>query len=67
MSSLADAIVQSDLDIAPLLLPAQVLRNDAQAIKAAHELAQVARLQAAKRDQQRNCLLYTSPSPRDRG
>lgn len=33
--------------------PAQVLRNDAQAIKAAHELAQVARLQAAKRDQQR--------------
>jgi len=53
MSSLADAIVQSDLDIAPLLLPAQVLRNDAQAIKAAHELAQVARLQAAKRDQQR--------------
>ncbi|MDR6608266.1 SfnB family sulfur acquisition oxidoreductase [Pseudomonas synxantha] len=53
MSSLADAIVQSDLDIAPLLLPAQVLRNDAQAIKAAHELAQVARLQAARRDRQR--------------
>ncbi|MFS2199462.1 SfnB family sulfur acquisition oxidoreductase [Pseudomonas sp. Pseusp3] len=53
MSSLADAIVQSDLDVAPLLLPAQVLRNDAQAIKAAHELAQAARLQAAKRDQQR--------------
>ncbi|MGH8345483.1 MAG: SfnB family sulfur acquisition oxidoreductase [Pseudomonas sp.] len=53
MSSLADAIVQSDLDVAPLLLPAQVLRNDAQAINAAHELAQAARLQAAKRDQQR--------------
>ncbi|MBI3904657.1 MAG: SfnB family sulfur acquisition oxidoreductase [Pseudomonas fluorescens] len=53
MSSLADAIVQSDLDIAPLLLPAKVLRNDAQAIKAAHELAQVASLQAAKRDRQR--------------
>ncbi|CAI8850911.1 MULTISPECIES: SfnB family sulfur acquisition oxidoreductase [Pseudomonas] len=53
MSSLADANVQSDLDIAPLLLPAKVLRNDAQAIKAAHELAQVARLQAAKRDRQR--------------
>jgi len=53
MSSLADAIVQSDLDIAPLLLPAKVLRNDAQALKAAHELAQVARLQAAKRDRQR--------------
>ncbi|MGX1089239.1 SfnB family sulfur acquisition oxidoreductase [Pseudomonas sp. AP3_22 TE3818] len=53
MSSLADAIVQSDLDIAPLLLPAQILHNDAQAIKAAHELAHVARLQAAKRDQLR--------------
>ena len=53
MSSLADAIVQSDLDVAPLLLPAQVLRNDAQAIKAAHELAHVARQQAAKRDRQR--------------
>ncbi|RAI66228.1 SfnB family sulfur acquisition oxidoreductase [Pseudomonas fluorescens] len=53
MSSLADAIVQSDLDVAPLLLPAQVLRNDAQAINAAHELAQLARVQAAKRDQQR--------------
>ncbi len=38
MSSLADANVQSDLDIAPLLLPAKVLRNDAQAINAAHEL-----------------------------
>jgi SfnB family sulfur acquisition oxidoreductase len=53
MSSLADAIVQSDVDVAPLLLPAQVLRNDAQALSAAHELAQVARLQAARRDQQR--------------
>ncbi|MGE8334053.1 SfnB family sulfur acquisition oxidoreductase [Pseudomonas laurylsulfatiphila] len=53
MSSLADAIVQSDLDVAPLLLPAQILRNDAQAIKAAQELAHVARLQAAKRDQLR--------------
>ncbi len=53
MSSLADAIVQSDLDIAPPLLPAKVLSNDAQAIRAAHELAQVAGLQAAKRDRQR--------------
>ena len=53
MSSLADAIVQSDLDVAPRLLPAQVLHSDAQAIEAAHALAQVARLQAAKRDQQR--------------
>ncbi|MFJ2367014.1 SfnB family sulfur acquisition oxidoreductase [Pseudomonas sp. NPDC087697] len=53
MSNLADANVQSDLDIPPLLLPAHVLRNDAQALEAAHELAQVARLQAARRDQQR--------------
>ncbi len=53
MSDLAQAKVQSDLDIAPLLLPAQVLRNDTEAIKAAHELAQVARQQAARRDQQR--------------
>jgi SfnB family sulfur acquisition oxidoreductase len=53
MSNLADANVQSDLDTPPLLLPAHVLRNDAQALEAAHELAQVARLQAARRDQQR--------------
>ncbi|MDP9029263.1 MAG: SfnB family sulfur acquisition oxidoreductase, partial [Pseudomonadota bacterium] len=42
-----------DLDVAPLLLPAKVLRNDAEALSAAHELAQAARLQAARRDQQR--------------
>ena len=53
MSDLAQAKVQSDQDIAPLLLPAQVLRNDAEAIEAAHQLAQVARQQAARRDQQR--------------
>ncbi|WP_434559324.1 SfnB family sulfur acquisition oxidoreductase [Pseudomonas sp. Z5-35] len=53
MSDLAQAKVQSDQDIAPLLLPAQVLRTDAEAIKAAHELAQLARQQAARRDQQR--------------
>ncbi|VVN77660.1 SfnB family sulfur acquisition oxidoreductase [Pseudomonas fluorescens] len=53
MSSLADASIQSDLDTAPLLLPARVLRNDAQALKAAHELAEVARLQASRRDRQR--------------
>ena len=35
MSDLAQAKVQSDQDIAPLLLPAQVLRNDAEAIEAA--------------------------------
>ncbi|MBA1380921.1 SfnB family sulfur acquisition oxidoreductase [Pseudomonas brassicacearum] len=53
MSDLAQAKVQSDQDIAPLLLPAQILRNDAEAIEAAHQLAQVARQQAARRDQQR--------------
>ncbi len=53
MSNLALTPPQSDLDVAPLLLPAVVLRNDAQALSAAHELAQAARVQAAKRDQQR--------------
>ncbi|WP_409297549.1 SfnB family sulfur acquisition oxidoreductase [Pseudomonas sp. KCJK8993] len=53
MSSLVEAQVQSDLDIAPLLLPAQVLLNDAQALQAAHELADEARQQAAQRDRQR--------------
>ncbi|WP_312151652.1 SfnB family sulfur acquisition oxidoreductase, partial [Pseudomonas sp.] len=43
----------SDLDSSPLLLPAKILRNDAEALQAAHELAQVARQQAARRDQQR--------------
>ncbi|MFK3790246.1 MULTISPECIES: SfnB family sulfur acquisition oxidoreductase [Pseudomonas] len=53
MSSLVEAQVQSDLDIAPLLLPAQVLLNDAEALQAAHELADAARQQAAQRDRQR--------------
>ncbi len=53
MSNLAQTPPQSDLDVAPLLLPAKVLRNDAVALSAAHELAQAARLQAARRDQQR--------------
>ena len=53
MSDLAATPLQSDLDIAPLLLPAKVLSNDAQAIAAAHEVAQLARLQAAQRDRQR--------------
>jgi SfnB family sulfur acquisition oxidoreductase len=53
MSDLAATPLQSDLDIAPLLLPAKVLSNDAQAIAAAHELAQLARLQASQRDRQR--------------
>src|SRR5450830_1626392 len=53
MSNLALTPPQSDLDVAPLLLPAAVLRDDAQALSAAHELAQAARVQAAKRDQLR--------------
>lgn len=53
MSNLALTSPQSDVDVAPLLLPATVLRNDAQALSAAHELAQAARAQAAQRDQQR--------------
>ncbi|RBH54037.1 MULTISPECIES: SfnB family sulfur acquisition oxidoreductase [Pseudomonas] len=53
MSNLHEAQVRSDLDIAPLLLPARVLRNDAEALQAARELAEAARLQAARRDRQR--------------
>ncbi|CAI8950129.1 MULTISPECIES: SfnB family sulfur acquisition oxidoreductase [Pseudomonas] len=53
MSNLAETTVHSDLDSAPLLLPAKVLSNDEQALQAAHALAEVARTQAAKRDQQR--------------
>jgi len=53
MSNLADTNVHSDLDSAPLLLPASVLGTDAQALQAAHELAGIARSQAARRDQQR--------------
>ena len=43
----------SDRDSSPLLLPAKVLRNDAEALQAARELAESAREQAARRDQQR--------------
>ena len=53
MSSQANSILQSDLDNSPLLLPAKVLRNDAEALQAAREVAEVAREQAARRDQQR--------------
>ncbi|WDY57808.1 SfnB family sulfur acquisition oxidoreductase [Pseudomonas sp. PSKL.D1] len=44
---------QSDLDSSPLLLPAKVLRTDAEALQAARELADAAREQASRRDQQR--------------
>ena len=41
-------------DVSPPLLPARVLQNDAQAIAAAHELAALARVNAAGRDQLRS-------------
>ena len=53
MSSLANAHLQSDQDVAPLLLAAQVLRTDNEALEAAHTLAASAREHAGKRDQQR--------------
>lgn len=40
-------------DTAPRLLPAVVLQNDVQAIAAAHQLADLARLHAAQRDSER--------------
>ncbi|MCF5427261.1 SfnB family sulfur acquisition oxidoreductase [Pseudomonas syringae] len=40
-------------DVAPRLLKASVLQNDAQAIAAAHELAAAAQVNAANRDRQR--------------
>ena len=53
MSNLANAHLQSDQDVAPLLLAAQVLRTDNEALEAARKLAASAREHAAKRDQQR--------------
>ncbi|MCG8292645.1 SfnB family sulfur acquisition oxidoreductase [Pseudomonas entomophila] len=53
MSSQPTTQFHSDIDSSPLLLPAKVLRNDEEALHAARELAQVARQQAARRDQQR--------------
>ena len=53
MTLLATAQLQSDLDVAPLLLAAHVLRTDNEALQAAHDLADAAREHAAKRDQQR--------------
>ncbi|CAK13172.1 SfnB family sulfur acquisition oxidoreductase [Pseudomonas entomophila] len=53
MSSQPTTQFHSDIDSSPLLLPAKVLRNDEEALQAARELAQVARQQAARRDQQR--------------
>ena len=53
MSSQPNTLFHSDLDTSPALLPAEVLSSDAEALQAAHELATVARQQAARRDQQR--------------
>jgi SfnB family sulfur acquisition oxidoreductase len=53
MSSQPNTPLDSDIDSAPLLLPAKVLRSDAEALQAARELAELAREQAARRDQQR--------------
>jgi len=52
MSSQPNTQFHSDLDSSPLLLPAKVLRTDAEALQAARALAAVAREQAARRDQQ---------------
>lgn len=53
MSNLANAHLQSDLDVAPLLLAAHILRTDNETLQAARDLAGAAREHAAKRDQQR--------------
>jgi len=53
MTDLSALSVQHSLDIAPPLLPAKVLRNDAEAIAAAHELAALVRTTAATRDRER--------------
>ena len=53
MTDLNALSVQHTLDVAPPLLPANLLRNDADAIAAAHELAAVVRTHAATRDRER--------------
>jgi SfnB family sulfur acquisition oxidoreductase len=53
MTDLNAFSVQHTLDVAPPLLPANLLRNDADAIAAAHELAAVVRTHAAMRDRER--------------
>ncbi|MFJ3446956.1 SfnB family sulfur acquisition oxidoreductase [Pseudomonas sichuanensis] len=53
MSSQPTTQSHSDTDSSPLLLPAKVLQNDQEALQAARELAEVARHNAASRDQQR--------------
>jgi len=53
MSNQFNPVFHVEHDIAPALLPAKILRNDNEALQAAHELAQVARRQAAQRDRER--------------
>ncbi|MDH0731640.1 SfnB family sulfur acquisition oxidoreductase [Pseudomonas sichuanensis] len=53
MSSQPTTQSHSDTDSSPLLLPAKVLQSDEEALQAARELAEVARHNAASRDQQR--------------
>ncbi|MCF7543359.1 SfnB family sulfur acquisition oxidoreductase [Pseudomonas petrae] len=53
MTDLSAPSVQHTLDVAPPLLPANIVRNDADAIAAAHELAAVVRPHAATRDRER--------------
>ena len=54
MSNLANAHLQSDLDVAPPLLDTHVLRTDNEALEAARTLAASALEHAARRDQQRS-------------
>jgi hypothetical protein len=53
MTDLNAFSVQHTLDVAPPLLPANIVRNDADAIAAAHELAAIVRTHAAMRDRER--------------
>lgn len=53
MTDLNAPALQHTLDVAPPLLPAKILRNDADAIAAAHELAAIIRPTAAVRDRER--------------
>lgn len=53
MTELSAVSIQHTLDVAPPLLPTTVLTSDAHAIAAAHELAAFARINAARRDRER--------------
>ncbi|WP_313738384.1 SfnB family sulfur acquisition oxidoreductase [Pseudomonas sp.] len=53
MSSQFNPVFHVEHDVAPALLPAKILRNDDEALQAAHELAQMARQRAAQRDRER--------------